>query len=228
MAKKQPRGIRNNNPGNIDYNSAVKWQGLANPPREPEGRFCVFAAPKWGIRAIARLLITYQDQYDLNTVRGIINRWAPPSENDSDAYVRAVAKGLGVGPDDPIDVHTYEHSAALVRAIIQHENGQQPYSPEEIDEGLKLAGVVNTARKAPTAGTVGVATGAAATASTAGITYAAYTEIKDTARTLRDQGEAQQSATLLLVSSGLSLVALLVLGAAGYFLWRKARASREH
>ena len=101
MNKATPRGIRNNNPGNIDYNPSVKWQGLADPPREPEGRFCRFAAPKWGIRAIARLLITYQDQHDLNTVRGIINRWAPPIENDSDAYVNAVASSLGVDADGP-------------------------------------------------------------------------------------------------------------------------------
>lgn len=222
MNKATPRGIRNNNPGNIDYNPSVKWQGLADPPREPEGRFCRFAAPKWGIRAIARLLITYQDQHDLNTVRGIINRWAPPIENDSDAYVNAVASSLGVDADDIVDVHTYEHSLGLVKAIIRHENGVQPYTAEELEEGLKLAGIVPKGRKAPSVEALGVGAGATATT-----TALAYTEIRDTARTLREQGQSEQSTALLLASGGLTVVSVLVLAAAGYFAWRKARARRE-
>lgn len=145
------RGIRNHNPGNIDYDPATKWQGLASPPIEQgvaRPRFARFAAPEWGIRAIARVLIWYKDKHGLDTVRGIIHRWAPPVENDTGAYVSAVAKKLGVGPDDTVDVYEFGTMRVLVEAIIRHENGAQPYPAAVIDEGLRRAGVVPPLRTA--------------------------------------------------------------------------------
>jgi hypothetical protein len=71
------RGIRNNNPGNIRY-TGTPWQGLDEP--KSDGQFCRFANPCWGIRAIARTLITYQDKHGLNSVYQMIARWAPPVE----------------------------------------------------------------------------------------------------------------------------------------------------
>lgn len=140
----KPRGIRNNNPGNIRVGDP--WQGLAErdqmtEAQKAETEFCVFADPTWGIRAIARLLVNYQDRYGLNTVRGIIDRWAPPVENDTRAYQASVAGQIGVGVSDQINVHQYVTMAPLVRAIILHENGRQPYTSGQIDEGLRLAGV---------------------------------------------------------------------------------------
>lgn len=133
-----PRGIRNNNPGNIEKGDP--WQGLAKD-QSGDSRFAVFESPKWGIRALARLLITYQDKHGLRTIRQIINRWAPPVENDTLAYAKAVAAQVGRDIDDPVDVHRYEHAEPIVRAIIQHENGQQPYDLKTINEGLRLAGI---------------------------------------------------------------------------------------
>ena len=68
-------------------------------------------------------------------------------ENNTAAYVNAVASALGVGPDDPtVNVHDYDTMQQLVRAIVAHENGHAPkgdwYGPEVYDEGLRLAGVV--------------------------------------------------------------------------------------
>lgn len=140
------RGIRLNNPGCIRHGDP--WQGLAPEQIDPE--FCAFIHPEWGIRAIARLLITYQDRHGLNTVRGIINRWAPPTGMDSNgreyqqdtlAYADHVARRTGFGIDDPIDVHQHRYAKPLVKAIIQHENGQQPYSRRVINRGLELAGI---------------------------------------------------------------------------------------
>jgi hypothetical protein len=71
----------------------------------------------------------------------MIGRWAPPNENDTGAYVRAVAASVGVGAEDEIDVHDYAILRPLTLAIIRHENGQQPYTDAEIDAGLVLAGV---------------------------------------------------------------------------------------
>ncbi|MBB4267824.1 structural protein P5 [Roseospira visakhapatnamensis] len=140
-----PRGIRNHNPGNIER--GAPWQGLADPAdmtaeQRAEPRFCVFAAPKWGIRALARVLITYQDKHGLRTVRGMISRWAPKADqNNTEAYIRMVADRLGVAHDTAIDVHTYDVARALVEAIISHENGMQPYDRAMIDTGLALAGI---------------------------------------------------------------------------------------
>ncbi len=133
-----PRGIRNYNPGNL-RRSADPWQGLAAEQTDPE--FFQFASAKWGIRALARTLIAYQDRVGLKTIKQMIGRWAPPNENDTGAYVRAVAASVGVGPDDEIDVHDYAILRPLTLAIIRHENGQQPYTDAEIDAGLVLAGV---------------------------------------------------------------------------------------
>lgn len=129
-----PRGVRNRNPGNIRHSSA-RWLGMAAKQTDPD--FVQFTAPKWGIRALYRVLRTYQVKHGLATIAEIIGRWAPPNENDTGAYARAVAKACGVAPDDVIDVVTDKAMAAkLVMAIIRHENGQQPYSLSEINAGL--------------------------------------------------------------------------------------------
>ena len=72
---KATRGYRNRNPGNIEHVPANKWQGLAEPPSD--GRFCRFTSHEFGIRALAALLVTYQDRHKLRTPRAIIERWAP-------------------------------------------------------------------------------------------------------------------------------------------------------
>lgn len=137
--KSGTRGIRNHNPGNIDRN-ATRWQGMADD-QSGDPRFIVFKAPEWGIRAIARLLLTYQNQHKLRTIRKIINRWAPPVENDTEAYVQVVAEKVGVDPDERIVIDDCAVMLPLVKAIITHENGRNPYSDAKILEGLRLAGV---------------------------------------------------------------------------------------
>lgn len=131
-----PRGIRNNNPGNIRRTS-TPWQGLAEKQTDPA--YLQFAHPKWGIRAMVRILRTYRDAYGLTTVRQIITRWAPASENETDAYVQDVAGRLGVNPDEPIDIEA--RMPELVAAIIRHENGMQPYDVATIHQAIQLAGI---------------------------------------------------------------------------------------
>ncbi|MBE0507783.1 MAG: structural protein [Marinospirillum sp.] len=136
MSTKKPRGIRNNNPGNIKHDG-TQWQGLDNPASD--GVFNRFISPEYGIRAVARILNTYQTRHGLNTVRGIINRYAPPVENQTDSYVMHVSGVLGVGADYPINVN--DHMMQLIKVIILHENGQQPYSDAVISKGIEMAGV---------------------------------------------------------------------------------------
>ena len=155
---KQPRGIRNNNPGNIEWGSP--WQGLRPDGERTDSRFAQFKDPVFGIRALACVLITYQDKRKakdgsrIDSIAEIIGRWAPPFENDSDAYANSVAALVdGIGPDDEvIDVHNFDHLRPIVEGIIRHENGRGPlktenswYTAAQIEEGLRRAGVVRKA-----------------------------------------------------------------------------------
>lgn len=148
---KVPKGIRNNNPGNLELGSP--WQGLAK--QQKDKRFCTFVDPTFGIRALAVTLITYHDKRKasngtrIDTVREVIERWAPSVENHTDNYIRFVSKSIGVLPDQNIDLHDYNILRPLVEAIIRQENGDGGlknrnswYSREVIDEGLRRAGVV--------------------------------------------------------------------------------------
>ena len=133
MTKIEPRGIRNNNPGNIRFDGTA-WQGLAMPPTD--GAFCRFTDAKFGIRAMARVLTNYERRHGLNTVAGIISRWAPPNENDTASYIAAVCRVLYCKPDEPINIQ--KNMVALIRVIIKHENGKDPYSDAEIKQGIAL------------------------------------------------------------------------------------------
>lgn len=154
MAIVLPRGVRNNNPGNIRWGEP--WQGLVKQDERTDSSFCQFVHSTYGIRAICRVIISYQDKYRLYTVRDIINRWAPPVENDTTAYVNIVAQNMGVKPDAKLNVHEYATLKALVNFIIKHENGRGPlktdnswYSDDIIDKGLTLAGVEPQKSKLP-------------------------------------------------------------------------------
>jgi hypothetical protein len=143
----RPRGIRNNNPGNIER--GAKWQGLKMKIEEIDDRFAEFIDPSWGVRALATVLITYQDKYKINSISGIIHRWAPDNENDTVAYISQVARLTGFGANEKLDLHRYEALQPLVEAIIRHENGKGPkstvntwYDRATIDTGLQRAGVV--------------------------------------------------------------------------------------
>lgn len=137
-----PRGIKNNNPGNIDRN-ATKWQGMAED-QSGDPRFIVFTAPEYGIRAIAKLLLTYGTKYGIDTVRGAIQRWAPPNENDTEAYIHHVCDRLGVTPEARVNLASPSVLVALVAAVIKHENGVQPYDETTIAKGVDLALGVKT------------------------------------------------------------------------------------
>lgn len=127
-----PRRIRNKNPGNIRFNG-IKWLGLATPPTD--GSFCVFNDDTFGIRAMAIILKKYIKKYKLRTVRQIINRWAPASENDTESYIKSVSNALLCRDNEDISNRLFE----LCREIIKHENGVCPYSEQVIKQGIKYA-----------------------------------------------------------------------------------------
>jgi hypothetical protein len=128
------RGLRNNNPGNIRRVPGVTWQGQSDA--QTDAAFVQFVNPTYGIRALARTLNTYIHKHGLRTIRAIISRWSPHEENDTDAYVDSVAESVGVGADMALPDNAFQ---ALVSAIIEHENGINPYTDEEIAGGIALA-----------------------------------------------------------------------------------------
>ena len=131
-----PRGIRNNNPGNLRI-SVANWRGKILPPFRTDKDFEQFEAAKWGIRALMKTLKTYIEKYDLNTVEKIINRWAPPSENITTSYVRSVEQEMI--PLNPVITWNEAQIVRLATAIIKHENGQMPYTDALMKQAFKLA-----------------------------------------------------------------------------------------
>lgn len=129
------RGIRNNNPGNLEFSKSNPWAGQTGD----DGRFAKFETPEHGIRALGRNLLSYQRQ-GIDTVGDIINRWAPPTDNNNtDAYIKAVCDQLGVAANEPLDASNPDTLKALCAAIIHHENGSQPYSDQQLSSGVSAA-----------------------------------------------------------------------------------------
>jgi hypothetical protein len=116
------RGIRNNNPGNIEYGDFAKRMGATGS----DGRFAIFPTPEAGLRAMSELLGSYARR-GINSARDIVNRWAPASENNVGAYSGALAKALGVSPDAVLNMRDPQTIANLMGAITTHENGSNPY-----------------------------------------------------------------------------------------------------
>ena len=136
---KQPRGLRNNNPLNI-RRSGDKWQGLK--VLQEDKAFFQFSEMKWGWRAAFRLLChTYYGKYKLRTIRDIITRWAPPKENNTEAYIRRVTDRIGIGPDkqlgDPQTHPTQWMMIGIAMAIV--ENGTTNLDYLSMLKGYEMA-----------------------------------------------------------------------------------------
>jgi hypothetical protein len=129
-----PLGLRNNNPGNIRPGDA--WQGMTGT----NGGFITFQDVSWGLRALATDLANKINR-GLTTIRAIVSTYAPPSENNTAAYIAAVSDDTGIDADQPLsmDASTLHD---LVRAIINHENGDHfsttYISDQDIDQGISM------------------------------------------------------------------------------------------
>ena len=143
------RGLRNNNPLNIRH-SADRWQGARIMQTDKD--FVQFKDLKWGFRAAWKILdtycLTFKKEGKAYNVRNIIGRWAPPTENDTDAYVRAVVKlsGLGGNENMPRPKHYWNFEEVdklvrLIRAMVCVENGikWEKVDTKDIWKGYDLA-----------------------------------------------------------------------------------------
>lgn len=135
MAYKNLRGIRLNNPGNIE--KGLNWKGLADI--QPDERFAAFVSPEYGIRAICKVLQTYNTKYKIKTITGIVNRYAPPHENPTARYAKNVSDWTGFGLKEPLDFTSQVTLAKLAKAITRQEQGVIPWEDEVFFEGAGLS-----------------------------------------------------------------------------------------
>lgn len=118
-----PRGIRNNNPLNI-RRSKDKWKGMK--AQQSDAAFVQFESMEYGWRAAFWLLTrTYYHKYRLYTIRTIVQKWAPPLENNTIAYINQVSRLTGLHPDEPLGIPSAhpERWLALAAAMAIHETG---------------------------------------------------------------------------------------------------------
>lgn len=131
-----PRGLRLNNPGNIRI-STTKWQGEVIPSADKS--FKQFASMSYGYRAMLKLIRNYRILYELDTIRKIVSRWAPPNENKTNAYINFVSKYTGYQPDTVISVYKREQMVIIAAAITLQENGHDyKVNMPDINKGWDL------------------------------------------------------------------------------------------
>lgn len=129
-----PRGLRNNNPGNIKK-SSEDWEGADGD----DGTFVKFTSQEYGIRALAKILKNYQKLHNLNTIEEIITRWAPASDNNHTAkYIKYVADKSGYSKNEELNLTDKEVLKKLIDPIIKFENGQG-VPLETIEAGIDLS-----------------------------------------------------------------------------------------
>lgn len=121
----EPRGFRNNNPLNIRKGSA--WKGLRKEQTDPA--FCQFVTMQYGLRAAFVLLRNYISGFNgrmqpNNTIRKIIHRWAPPTENATIKYVDYVSEHTKHDADDRVWFSDRQLMIEIVIAMMQVECGK--------------------------------------------------------------------------------------------------------
>jgi len=71
----------------------------------------------------------------------IINKYAPSSENNTQAYIDALSKRLGVTGDQKLDLNDTTTLTGLIKGIARHEAGSDYLSDSDVMTGLSMAGV---------------------------------------------------------------------------------------
>lgn len=118
------RGLRNNNPLNIEKTKGGNpWLGEIVP--SADSRFAQFKSMAYGYRAAFKLLNNYQRNYGLDSIRKMISRWAPSNENHTDAYVETVSNRSGVPANSRITTTNRDVMVPIVAAMSYVENGEE-------------------------------------------------------------------------------------------------------
>lgn len=131
-----PLGLRNNNPGDLRASFSIPWMGQNGS----DSGFCTFTDTSYGLRALAVDLTNKITSDGLNTISLIINKYAPPSENDTTTYINSVSGYTGWDSNTPIDLNNV-NLGILMRAIMNVELGtgfSSMLSDDEIQQGIAM------------------------------------------------------------------------------------------
>lgn len=129
-----PRGLRNNNPGNIRI-TKDKWQGLRE--KQEDKSFFQFTEMKWGYRALIRTLQNYRKRHGCQTIVDFIKRWAPENENNTAGYISRVCSEMQVPNTYVLDINDKATMCAFAAAISRVEN-DAPAVMADIEAGWAL------------------------------------------------------------------------------------------
>ena len=128
------RGLRNCNPGNIRH-SATRYRGEVVPSRDRA--FKEFESMAWGYRAMFMLLDSYRRRHRLGTLRQMLSRYAPPTENFTEGYIRFIVQHTGIGADEVVDTRNQSDMIPIVAAMSEIENGERAII-KDIEAGWTL------------------------------------------------------------------------------------------
>lgn len=106
----------NNNPCNVKAMSKEKWLGQVGVDRHGHA---IFDSPAHGIRAASLVLRSYALTHKIETVRGLVTRFA---HGNREPYTAFLCKRLGVAPDESIDL--IRRMPELLRAMARFESGR--------------------------------------------------------------------------------------------------------
>lgn len=134
MVKSKPRGLRNNNPGNIRQ-SSVRYTGEVQPSKD--GAFKQFKSMEYGYRAMFVLLHTYARKHGIDTIEKMISRYAPANENHTQAYIDAVCAESGVSATSHLTSTNADVMIPIVAAMSRVENGVEAVM-SEVEAGWKM------------------------------------------------------------------------------------------
>jgi hypothetical protein len=129
------RGLRNNNPLNIEISKNKPWKGEVRPSQDI--RFAQFKTMAYGYRAAFKLLYNYQHLHGCEQLADFINRWAPPSENNTHAYINFVAERCRMADISKVDTKNEYQMCKIVAAMSRMENGIEP-NMEDIKAGWRI------------------------------------------------------------------------------------------
>lgn len=135
-----PRGLRNNNPGNIRNSQSNDWLGEVDAKEKKDFAFEEFKEIKYGYRALLKLLRNYRINCGCITISDFIERWAPRDENDTASYKKAVCMDMQVPNTFVPDIDDKGTMCALAAAISKVENGI-PADMGEVESGWDLLNV---------------------------------------------------------------------------------------
>ena len=126
-------GQRINNPFNIrQYN-----QGFVGETGTEDG-FISFEDPMYGVRAADRVLTTYGRDRDIGSIRGLVSRFAPPSENETQSYIDYISGQLGIDPDAEIDLSDPAMRSRILAPMAKIESRTE-YTPDQITGMIEQA-----------------------------------------------------------------------------------------